>query len=90
MSVAAVHPVPVGPPVMSEAEKYGRMCTVWDWLQGLGLCRLCGLGIALMQVEKEAGNPTWQPHLSCEREGSKCKEIARDHWKELPRKAVAA
>jgi hypothetical protein len=88
MSIPAIQPAaPAPPPLLAEADKYDRMCAVWDWLQGLGCCRLCGLAFALMQVEKETGNPTWQPHLTCELTGGRCKEIAREHWKQLPLKA---
>jgi hypothetical protein len=72
-------------PSPTTVSTYARMCIVWDWLTTLGVCRTCGLGIACMQVEREAGNPTWEPHLGgCSRRNKDCAELAREHLNELP------
>jgi hypothetical protein len=75
-----------------ESRKYDRFTQIWSWLKGLGVCRLCGVGVALAQVEREFGDPTFRALSTkdgCARkEPTACLDLARSKWSELPKQGA--
>lgn len=68
--------------------KYDRFITIWRWLCDVGVCRMCGVGIALAQVERELGDPTFRATkgLGCKNAPRvDCFDLARSKWPELPK-----
>jgi hypothetical protein len=62
---------------------------IWRWLCDFGVCRMCGVGIALAQVERELGDPTFRASRcvgGCKNAPRvDCFELARSKWPELPK-----
>jgi hypothetical protein len=71
--------------------KYDRMVTIRTWLKERGCCGLCSIGMAIAQVEREHGDPTFRAtKVGCSKvEGRQdCFERARAVWSDLPKEGA--
>ena len=68
-------------PADPETQKFYRLMR---WLNDLGCCRLCSMGLAIEVVERSFGRPKSPIEFEC-KQGRACEKTARKHWKERPR-----
>lgn len=71
-------------------ERFDRLVDLRGWLRGLGCCQLCAIEMAWAQMWRESVDPNYRltrppgcPHHT----KPDCFEVARVHWKEMPKAA---
>jgi hypothetical protein len=72
------------------SRKYDRMVQIVAWLKARGCCGLCAIGMAIAQVEREHGDPTFRAtKVGCSKVAKQdCFEVARKVWSELPKEGA--